>query len=251
MDSGEAAVELTKAVIRGTGFPGNVPDTPEFRELYFAIAADVDAMAAEGISPEIPWDYNDDPDPDPIAQGAGAAPQIEQFTSEGLISGQLELAMAGDGEGILGQLVELAGSEAWRHERRGAHGQWTGGGGMSARSNPAMSVGHARRVQQQARANRESAQTAVASRLAEEHARKALEDAKAEVERVTQQLKDEAKTEENARHRTKLAVHAVLIIAGAVIAAILAHFDVSPVVAAFAGAMPLLGTELTDWKKKL
>jgi hypothetical protein len=179
-------------------------------------------------------------------------PQVEQYANSGLISDQLKLAEAGDGEGILGQLIELAGNEAWRREHRGPHGQWTGGsGGSAAFRRSATPPAMARVTQRRAAANRAQAQQAVADRLAEEHARKALEDAKAEVERVTTQLRQEATSEEERKHRVKLAVHAVLIIGGAILAAILAGIGAAPVLAAFAAAGPLLATELTDWRKKL
>lgn len=172
-----------------------------------------------------------------------------------LISDQLDLAGA---DGILGQLIELAGNEAWRHERRGPHGEWVRGasapptrrGGVRSTASTVASSqrrvmqGHVVRSQQQAAA-------AIAEKVAEEKARRALEEARAEVERVTRQLREEAKTEETQKHRTKLALHGVLIMAGAFLAAIMAHFDVSPVLAAFAGSVPYLLTELTDWRKKL
>lgn len=181
---------------------------------------------------------------------------VEDYGSEEGGSIVTQLGLANDG-GLVGQLLDLSvGNEAWRREKRNAHGQWTSGGAASSVAKrmaiaQARSPGMERTTFRRVQANRAAAQQQIASRLAEEHARRALEEAKAEVQRVTSELQQTAQTEEQRKHRVKLAVHACLIIGGAILAAILAHFDVSPVVAAFAGAMPLLGTELTDWKKKL
>lgn len=169
-----------------------------------------------------------------------------------------QLDLSADTSGLLAQIMELAvGNEAWRKERRDAHGQWTRGSAATAvakrtalatgRPSAGMQRVSARRAVQ----NRQAAQTAVAERIAEDKARKALDDAKAEVERVTRELQQQASTEETKKHRVKLAVHAVLIAAGALLAAVLAHYDVSPVLASLTAAMPLLATELTDWRKKL
>ena len=121
----------------------------------------------------------------------------------------------------------------------------------SARRSASMTVGTARPLMQQAQANRTGAQTAVAQRVAEEKARQALDAARQELDKTRKELEENARSAENQKHRTKLAVHALLVTAGAILAAIMAHYDISPVLAAFAGAGPLLGIELTDWRKKL
>lgn len=248
---------MVKAVIRGTGYPDSVPDTPEFRELYAQILQDATNMPA-GVVPEIPWDYNDPPDPEPIAP---AGPQIEQYATSGggedmdTILDQMGLSEA---EGVVGQLIELARTPAWVNEKRDAHGQWTRGGGGTGPGRPRMavaagSVGVAQRrmLQQRVVQQRHEATAAVAERISQEHAQRALDEARAEVERVANQLKDEQRTAENAKHRAKLALHAVLILGGGILAAVLAHFDISPVLAGMASTLPLLATELTDWRKKL
>ena len=173
------------------------------------------------------------------------------------------------------QLIELAGSEAWRHEKRGPHGEWVSGSGGSTPRTPtafrsrthspspsprrtptgprlhSTPAGMARPLQQAAAQNRAAAHEAVAARISEEKARQALDEAKAEVEKVTAQLKTEAKSEETAKHRVKLALHALLIMAAAALTALMAHFGMNEIAAAFAGATPYLAIELTDWKKKL
>jgi hypothetical protein len=162
------------------------------------------------------------------------------------ITDQLDLASA-DPANILGQVLELAASGAWQHERRGPDGKWIG----SAQRNPNTSVMQSRALHRAVTANRMSAQQQVAAKVAEDKAHQALEEARAEVERVAAELKQEEQNEENRKHRIKLAVHAALILGGAILAALMAHFDVSPVLASFAGAMPILTMELADWKKKL
>lgn len=202
-------------------------------------ASDEMIMALEGVE-----DYGSE-------EGGSTVTQLGLAGGDGIL-GQLDLA-----GGLIGQLLDFAvGNEAWRKEKRNAHGQWTRGGASGAVAKrmataQLMNPGMQRTTMHRVQANRAAAQQAVASRLAEEHARRALDEAKSEVERVTRELQEQAHTEEQRKHRVKLAVHAVLVIGGAVLAAIMAHYDISPVVAAFAGAMPLLGMELTDWKKKL
>jgi hypothetical protein len=103
VDQGEAATELLKAVIRGTGYPANVPDTPEYRDLYARLEREV-AELPPGVAPEIPWDYNHPPDPDPI--------------------GPQPLTI---GQQVTG--VDLSWRDAWRTELRGPHGEWVKGTG--------------------------------------------------------------------------------------------------------------------------
>jgi len=171
-------------------------------------------------------------------------------SEEGGIAVQMGLA---DAEGITGQLIDLSRTPAWVNEKRAADGQWTRGGTSPARRAMVGGASHSTSsvAIRQAQANRQAATTAVAERVAEVQARKALEDAKAEVEKVAEQLKQEAKDAEDRKHRVKLAVHALLVVGGAILAAILAHYDVSPAIAALSGAFPLLAIELTDWRKKL
>lgn len=167
---------------------------------------------------------------------------------------------------IVGQLLDLAG-EAWRHERRGPGGQWvrtpggdirspggtvrTPGGTLRRSMTPGASPQQRARRVQQIQRRHEQAQTAVAERLAEEKARQALEEAKNEVEKVSEQLKEESKTEEQRKHRMKLALHAITVLGGALLAAVLAHFDVSPVIAGMSSGLPLIIQELVDFKKYL
>jgi hypothetical protein len=189
-----------------------------------------------------------------IRGGAGFGPDggAGDGVSMDTIVDQLDLSGT---EGIIGQLIDLAGrTPAWVHEKRDAHGQWARGSGgpmASARRSASMTVGTARPLMQQAQANRAGAQTAVAQRVAEEKARQALDAARQELDKTRKELEENARSAENQKHRTKLAVHALLVTAGAILAAIMAHYDISPVLAAFAGAGPLLGIELTDWRKKL
>jgi hypothetical protein len=194
---------------------------------------------------------------DSVQHGFDDSEDEDTGSEEGGLLGQLD--MAGDASSIIGQLLDLAHTEAWRREARGPGGQWTSSSGSTARrswadgprGNPNLQAGMARHAQHQAMQNRQAAQNSVAERIAEEKARKALEEARAEVSRATRELKETAKTEETQKHRTKLAVHALLVVGGALLAAVLAHFDVSPVLAAMSTAFPLLAAELTDWKKKL
>jgi hypothetical protein len=172
-----------------------------------------------------------------------------------LLTDQLDLTA--DVTGLLGQLIDLSvGNEAWRKEKRDAHGQWTRGAGTGPSRSAVAHTGRVdttqrRILQQRVVRQRQEASAQVAERIAEDKARKALEEARAEVERVTKQLKEEAKTESNAAHRVKLAIHALIWIAGGIAAALMAHLGVDPTLAGFASAIPVLGVELVDWKKKL
>lgn len=117
LEQGEAAVLLLKAVVRESGYPDSVPDVPEFRELFAELEQSV-ADLPPGVVPEIPWDYNDAPDPEPLAPGPQPPPppQTEQY--------------AGTGEGIeLGLHYDPA-------ERRDTHGRWTRGGVHYAAPDP-------------------------------------------------------------------------------------------------------------------
>jgi type IV secretory pathway VirB10-like protein len=167
-----------------------------------------------------------------------------------------------DTDSALAQLIELAiGNEPWRRERRDARGEWTRSGrapgtpstgrAFKPRADPNMSVVNTKALTRQAQTNRQAAAEAVAAKISEQKARAALEEARRELEKTRQELEETARTEENAKHRTKLAIHALLVTAGAILAAVMVHFDVSPVLASFGAAMPLLTTELVDWRKKL
>lgn len=185
---------------------------------------------------------------------AWAEDEIEMYetgSDEGGIAAQMGLAEA---EGIVGQLIELARTPGWVGEKRDSHGQWTGGGGAVARRtmvSGGTSHGMSAVTMRQAQANRQSAQAAVAERIAEDQARKALDVARQELNAARKELEETERTKDNAKHRSKLASHALLVLGGALLAAILAHFDVSPVLAGLSTAMPLLTTELVDWRKKL
>jgi hypothetical protein len=174
----------------------------------------------------------------------------ETGSDEGGITAQMGLA---DAEGIIGQLIDLARSPSWVNEKRDSQGQWARGGNAARRATISGGTAHGMTAvtMRQAQANRQSAQAAVAERIAEDKARKALDVARRELEAARKELEDNERTKENAKHRAKLASHALLVLGGALLAAILAHFDVSPVLAGLSTAMPLLATELTDWKKKL
>jgi hypothetical protein len=51
---GEVALALDRAAIDGRPFPPDVPDTPRNRELFGQIVADVEAIIARGLIPDIP-----------------------------------------------------------------------------------------------------------------------------------------------------------------------------------------------------
>jgi hypothetical protein len=53
---GEVAATLAGAVALGAGFPSAVPDTPENRDLFARIKADVAAMPP-GTIVDLPWEY--------------------------------------------------------------------------------------------------------------------------------------------------------------------------------------------------
>jgi hypothetical protein len=59
METGEAAIRLTRAVALDGEFPDDVPDTPANQVLFTKIKADVAAMP-DGVSPDVPYDYNMD-----------------------------------------------------------------------------------------------------------------------------------------------------------------------------------------------
>lgn len=57
MESGEAAIRLTRAAINTGTFPSDVPNNPANRELFDKIMADIATMP-EGVTPDVPNDYN-------------------------------------------------------------------------------------------------------------------------------------------------------------------------------------------------
>lgn len=59
METGEAAIRLTRAAAQGGEFPDDVPDTPANQTLFVKIKADVAAMP-DDVMPDVPYDYNMD-----------------------------------------------------------------------------------------------------------------------------------------------------------------------------------------------
>ena len=56
--TGDIATVLLQAAIAGSGFPeGQVPDTPANRALFDEIDKSQKALAAQGIVPDVPFDY--------------------------------------------------------------------------------------------------------------------------------------------------------------------------------------------------
>lgn len=141
------------------------------------------------------------------------------------------------------EAIDLA---AWEHELRDSHGRFSKGGGGSGSSLPSpprtpmlnpmtatMTPPSAARWQ---------------NRISGMQAQHEMQTARTVVADAEQRMK----TEENHRHKTKLAVHAGLIAAGGVLALILAHFFGSTeAVGAIGAGTPLLVQEIVDWAKKL
>ena len=60
--SGADAMAMLKALLRGDEYPPpSVEDTPRNRELWDAIAADIEAMPP-GVMPDVPGDWAEMPD---------------------------------------------------------------------------------------------------------------------------------------------------------------------------------------------
>lgn len=59
MESGEAAIRLTRAAALHGEFPDDVPDTPANRDLFAEIKTDIAAMP-DDVMPDVPHDYNMD-----------------------------------------------------------------------------------------------------------------------------------------------------------------------------------------------
>jgi hypothetical protein len=59
METGEAAIRLTRAACLSGEFPADVPDTPDNQALFTKIKADIAAMP-DDVAPDVPYDYNMD-----------------------------------------------------------------------------------------------------------------------------------------------------------------------------------------------
>lgn len=154
--------------------------------------------------------------------------------------------------------IELADSGAWRHEARGRHGEWTGGGSSfvarqarqqrRARENALIRASQAAPVDiEQLRAEHR----AVADEVARNHAEHVMAQAKEEIDATAKRLQEAKEQQEHQSHRVKLAVHMLVIAAGAILAASLAAIAAPAVLAALGAGLPLAVQELVDWKKKL
>ena len=55
------AVRLLRAKLENSDYPPpGIQDTPQTRELWDAIGRELADMKDKGISPHVPWDYNED-----------------------------------------------------------------------------------------------------------------------------------------------------------------------------------------------
>jgi hypothetical protein len=57
METGEAAIRLTRAAINTGEYPDDVPDTPANRDMFAKIKAECEAMP-DNVTPDVPNDYN-------------------------------------------------------------------------------------------------------------------------------------------------------------------------------------------------
>lgn len=176
--------------------------------------------------------------------------------------------------------IELARTPSWVNEKRGPDGRWTRSGGgsspimqASARQMGSNTTSASILARQQAARQREQAakidraaraadslvtpasirheNVAVSEAAARNHAQNVLAQAQTQISHIGEQLQAAKAAEEDQKHRVKLALHALVIAAGAALAMVLAKMDLSPAIDALGAAAPLLIQELIDWKKKL
>jgi hypothetical protein len=188
---------------------------------------------------------------------------------EGLISSQLGLA----GETITGQILDLARTPAWVHEKRGPHGKWVGSGGLPY-TGP-MNRARAERIRQMQRQGQMRSPAAVASPAVTGTGNKAanvlarvqgspedssvheqikaeiLDKTKAHVSQVMQQHTENVEQGERQRALLKAATEGSIAIAGGIIAAIEAKLGVPDLVAIASATAPLLIQILIEWWKRL
>jgi hypothetical protein len=129
--------------------------------------------------------------------------------------------------------IELA---AWQHEIRGPDGRFRSGGASrtGVTSRPVISQSSPAATAWQ---NRVSSATAV------QQARTARS--------IVSDTETQLKATEDRKHRVKLAVHAGLVVAGALLALVLHQTGSPEALSAFGASAPLLVQELIDWAKKL
>lgn len=144
-------------------------------------------------------------------------------------------------------------------ELRDSHGRWVRGGAGSSRPGvklPSESV-PARDITQEAMIHSAAAEArarahaeALVARASTEH-KVEIHRMLAEVKSSNAHLKEMQKAEEDKKHRVKVATHILLIIGGAILAFVEAHFGVHESVAIVSSGMPLAIQELLDFFKRL
>ena len=157
-------------------------------------------------------------------------------------------------------VIEL--SDAWRHELRGPHGEWARGGGRGGTTFVERQARQQRRARENALIKAAKVapvdieqlrqeHRAMANEVARNHAEHVMAQAQEEIAKSAQMLQKAQEQKERQSHRVKLAVHMLVIAAGAVLAAVLASMAAPAVLAALGAGIPLAVQELVDWKKKL
>lgn len=146
--------------------------------------------------------------------------------------------------GIVAQIHSLANDQeaidlaAWEHELRGPDGRFmkAGGSGMRTTGTPMLTT----------------ASPAASARWQNRVSSVQVQGEVAQARKVAAETEQKLHTAEGHKHRVKLAVHAGLIVAGGILAVVLAHiFGGSEAVGAIGAGTPLLVQEIIDAAKKL